>query len=349
MWVTWRRLRSVVTASALVVAVLMIVAVGIGRRAQRLATEYYNAPCNAGMFAPGHDRSCTAIELQFFHLRSLQGTFILVLVALVLITASVIGAVTIAAEFDRGTVNWAWTQSRPRRRWWAESTFVALASTAVLTLPLAVTMSWWIGASRYDSRFGALSFLVGGWLLVPVAVFATAVTLLAGLVVRRPGWLVAVGVVVALAGFYYVHHDERIHLVPIRTAVIGSRLVHGQYVDVNNPSFNADILWNGYRHLGDSGVPTSDQEQAIMRAFNACENAVAATMVKGPNPAANQTGADVVYAVNDCQRKLGVDLVDLYISESEYWTLQDREGALFLGAGAFLWFAGWWWVRRARA
>ena len=85
-----------------------------------------------------------------------------------------------------------------------------------------------------------------------------------------------------------------------------------------------------------------------MRAFNACENAVAATMVKGPNPAANQTGADVVYAVNACQRKLGVDLVDLYISDSEYWTLQDREGALFLGAGALLWFAGWWWVRRAR-
>ena len=100
-----------------------------------------------------------------------------VLVALVLVISSVIGAVTIAAEFDRGTVRWAWTQSRSRQRWWRETTLVALASVIVLLTPLAVTMSWWLGATQYDSRYGTLTFLVGGWVLVPVAVSATVVTM----------------------------------------------------------------------------------------------------------------------------------------------------------------------------
>ena len=348
-WVAWRRLRSVLVASALVVATLITVALVIGRRAQRLAYEWYHAPCKAGGWGPGVNLHCSAVEQQYFSLRNSQGNFILVLVALVLVISSVIGAVTIAAEFDRGTVRWAWTQSRSRQRWWRETTLVALASVIVLLTPLAVTMSWWLGATQYDSRYGTLTFLVGGWVLVPVAVSATVVTMVGGLVLRRPGWLVAVGVLVASAGYYNLHKDLATRLVPEQTVVVTNRVVGGQFTQVGTPSVNSDFLFGGYRRVGRTDTPSAALENQYNVAMNSCSLAEAKRLVKGPNPTSNETPAQEVAVQQICQSRLGIVWINIYIPESEFWTLQDRESAVFLAAGVVLWLGGSQWLRRTRA
>ena len=267
----------------------------------------------------------------------------------VLVISSVIGAVTIAAEFDRGTVRWAWTQSRSRQRWWRETTLVALASVIVLLTPLAVTMSWWLGATQYDSRYGTLTFLVGGWVLVPVAVSATVVTMVGGLVLRRPGWLVAVGVVVASAGYYNLHKDLATRLVPEQTVVVTNRVVGGQFTQVGTPSVNSDFLFGGYRRVGRTDTPSAALENQYNVAMNSCSLAEAKRLVKGPNPTSNETPAQEVAVQQICQSRLGIVWINIYIPESEFWTLQDRESAVFLAAGVVLWLGGSQWLRRTRA
>lgn len=349
MWVAWRRLRSVVVASILVVTTLIVVAVITGRTGQHLATEYFHAPCNGGGWSTAHNTYCSAVAAQFSGQMNFQNNFVLALVALVLVLASSIGAITIAGEFDRGTVRWAWTQSRSRRRWWAVSTLVALVVTVVLTVPLAITMAWWVGATRDGTRFGSMTFLIDGWILVPFALAAVVITLTGGLFLRRPGWLVALGVVVAFSGYYYVQRDLPTDLVPVRTAVIIDKVVHGQFEQTGYQGDQSYTIFSGYRALGDTGVPTATLETPLNNSMASCQSAFAAKIVKGNNPQQNETPKQVVAIQEGCQTRLGLDLVSLYIPESEFWTLQDREGALFLTTDALLWWGGWWWVRRARA
>lgn len=348
-WVTWRRLRGVALASGIAVFALIVVAIINGRRAQLLGAQYHRAPCFGGRWTSAHANHCGAVLQRYFTLRNGQGNFLLVVVVIVFAFSSVIGALVVAGEFDRGTVRWAWTQSRSRRRWWGESTLVAFVVTALLVTPLAVTMSWWEGATQYGGRLDSMPFLVDGWVLVPCALLCVAVSITAGILVRKPGWLVVASLVIVYTGYYYVQSDFRANLVPVHTLVVKDKVVKGQMIETGNPSVYVSFIFQGYRRIGQASIPSSGLETTFNNEMNACTPVLARKIVGGPNPQGSETPAQTVAIYTGCRDKYGLELVNVFIAQDEFWTLQDREGALFLAASAFLWLGGWWWVRRTNA
>jgi hypothetical protein len=348
MWIAWRRLRSILVGGALAVAIIIAIAVWTGRTAQHLARQYYGAPCHGGGWSTANSTFCNRVSQQYFSLQGGQGNYLLVVIVVTLVIASVIGAATVAAEFDRGTVRWAWTQSRSRRRWWSESSAVALLGTAVLIIPVAVTMSWWEGAVHYQTRFDSQVFLADGWILVAYAMLATSLTLILGLFVRHPGWLVVVGLVAGYGANYVVNKDWRTDIVATRTSIIVNKLVHGQLEQLPIISPETDYYYGGYRQIGQPGIPSASASNSYYAEINTCTTALA-KVVLGKTQLQNASPRQSVEISNGCKTKLGLELIEVYIPESEFWTLQDREGALVLGASALLWWGGWWWVRRTRA
>ena len=347
-WIAWRRLRSIFIAGALAVAIIIAFAVSTGRTAQRLGFHYLHAPCHGGGWSTANNVYCSKLGGQYFSLRGGQGNFLLVVIVVALVVASVVGAITVAAEFDRGTVRWAWTQSRPRRRWWSESSMVALAGTAVLIAPLAFTMSWWEGAVGYGTRFDSQVFLVDGWILLAYALLATALTLVAGLLIRHPGWLVVVGLLAGVGTNYVVNKEWRTDLVAARTSIIVDRVVQGHFEQLPLIASQSDLFYAGFRPIGQSRNPSELASGNYNIQINNCSTAVS-KLVLGKTLRQNESAAQTAQFETTCERRLGLQLVEVYIPESEFWTLQDREGGLVLGASALLWWCGWWWVRRTRA
>jgi len=348
MWITWRRLRGVFVAAALTVLATMAWALYIGHHAQQLMSEYRHAPCNGGAFPKVDATHCQKVLYDYFSVKDGQANFVFALCVLVLVIASVVGSVAIAGEFDRGTVRWSWTQSITRRRWWIDVSAVALMVIAGLMTPLAITMSWWEGAVQFSGRFDSLTFLIDGWVLVPVAMLATVLAMTLGVFLRRPGWLIVLCVVVVAGGYYVEQRSFRTVLVPPHTFVATATLINGGY-SMTGPNDQSDLLFAGLRPLGQTRLPSSAQEFAYGDATATCQNKLARQLIKGPNPIGNETAAVMVIIVNRCDTRLSLQYVDVYIPESQFWTLQDREGALDLGLVALLWWGGWWWVRRTRS
>ena len=125
-WLAWRRLRTTVVASALVVVVVIIAAIVVGRPIHQVGAEFYGAPCHGGGWGQALQNYCgNAQEVFASYAKEVNG-ILLVLAIVVTVIAAVIGAVAVGGEFDRGTVRWAWSQSRTRRQWWIGTTVVAL-------------------------------------------------------------------------------------------------------------------------------------------------------------------------------------------------------------------------------
>ena len=347
-WIAWRRLRSIIIASAIAVAVVVAVALSTGRTAQRLGNEYLHAPCHGGGWSTANNVFCSKVAGEYYSLRGGQGNFILAVIVVALAIASVLGAATVAAEFDRGTVRWAWTQSRSRRRWWGESSMVALAGTALLVAPLALIMSWWEGAVSYGTRFDSQVFLVDGWILLAYALLVTSFTLAAGLLVRHPGWLVVFGILVGMGTSYTVNKEWRTDLVATRTSILADKVVNGNFDQLPNVPYQSDVYYSGFRPTGQSSIPSPSQSTTFQTQISTCSTAVS-KVVLGKTPRQSESNAQSAEIETTCEHQLGLQLVEVYIPEGEFWALQDREGAMVLGASALLWWSGWWWVRRTRA
>ena len=352
MWITWRRLRGVLVAGAVAVLTAMAWALYIGHTTQRLVSEYQHAPCHGGAFPLADATYCQRLQFQNYSVRDSQGPFLLALAAVVLIIAAVIGAMAIAGEFDRGTVRWAWTQSLTRQRWWTDTSIVALAATAVMVTPLAITMSWWEGVVQYSGRFDPLAFLVDGWVMIPVAMLTTALAMTVGVFLRRPGWLIALCAVVVLGGYYVEQRAFRTILVSPHTFIATAEVVPnesgGQY-NVTSPNYQSDVFYSGVRPIGQSGIPSNGEDFVWGNRVGACQAKLAHQLFKVPINGGYESPAQMVTLFNRCDAQLGLYYVYLYIPESQFWTLQDREGALDLALGALLWCGGWWWVRRTHS
>ena len=248
-----------------------------------------------------------------------------------------LGANTVAGEIDRNTARTAWTQSITRGRWFATKIAVGLGSLVLLAIPLCVTVSWWLTASRWTPRISTNGFTYAGWMPLTTGVFAFAVTVTVGTVLRRPGWTIAVGLAVMVVLPWTMQTDVRTNLVPLRSTTLTLTTVTKQGVTLGIPTgrapANAWVVFDGFVPAGAGNtLVTWGQETPWLDAVNKCPS-----NVTGP------TG----YAA--CLRKLGLHEVELYVADNEYWALQLREGGLYLAGAALLLGAGLLLVRRSRA
>ncbi|HUY42334.1 MAG TPA: ABC transporter permease subunit [Acidimicrobiales bacterium] len=335
----WRLQRNVYLFFVAVSAVLIAFTITNGLHAQSIRRQWQGIPCHGGNgFAAKYQPFCQALNSEY--IRSINSGQYLHWMALLpmALLGLVLGANLVASEIDRNTVRTAWTQSITRNHWFAIKVAVGLTSLVLLAVPLCVTASWWINASKYTTRLQTNGFTYAGWMPLAVGIFAFAVATIIGTILRRPGWSVAAALVVVLTLMLAVRTDVRTTLVPLRSTTIEMTTLTKRGVTVHVPQKlapeNAWVVFNGLVPIHWSrGLPTWPQEAPWLHEANRC-----------PLSSANTPNAYLT-----CLEKADLKNIVLYVADNEYWTLQLREGGLYLGAAALLFAANLALVRRARA
>ena len=196
-WLTWRQFRSGALMMAAALAVLSVV---LGMTGPGLADEYSNgiAACTSG------SGDCSGFAERFFDDNM---TSFLAVTAIVLVMPALIGvfwgAPLVAREYEGGTHRLVWNQSITRTRWLAVKVgLIGLVTIGIAGLgTLAVT--WWSSpvdkASADLTRMDPLLFPARGIAPVGYAMFAFAVGVTVGMLVRRtiPAMAITLAVFVA--------------------------------------------------------------------------------------------------------------------------------------------------------
>ena len=177
-WLTWRQLRTEYIALAALVALIgaTLVATGIEMRAFEggLACLSISAAptCN------GQGDFVRAFGTVF----QLSGWLNVV----PLLIGVFVGAPLVAREVERGTHMLAWTQSVTRGRWIAVKLAGVVALAAVVSGVFAALMTWWRQPwDVIDSSFSSAGFDFEGVMPIAYSLFAVAVGVLAGTLIRR--------------------------------------------------------------------------------------------------------------------------------------------------------------------
>jgi hypothetical protein len=191
-WVTWLQYRYQGALAAALLAVLAVVLLITGLHA---AQAWHSALAGCAQ-----DGSCASLASSQLSLGSPRVYGLVVATAAVpLLPGLFWGAPMVAQEAETGTHQFAWTQSITRRRWLAVRAGWLLLAAAVLAGAVSALATWWSGpdsALNADAfRFGR--FDVTGIVPVGYAIFAMALGICAGLLLRRTLPAIAV----TLAGF----------------------------------------------------------------------------------------------------------------------------------------------------
>jgi len=334
----WRLQRTVYRFFVAVSAILVTLTVINGLHVQAVAHQWMGNPCHGGNdFAAKYQSFCQGLNNEYIHSIT-TGQFLHWMALLPMVFLGlVLGANLVATEIDRNTVRTAWTQSVTRSRWFVSKVVVGLASLVLLGAPLCMTVSWWISASRYTSRLSTNGFTYAGWMPLAVGIFAFAMATIIGAIVRRPGWTVAAALAVTMVVMWGMQTDVRTVLVPLRSTTLEMAPLTKGGVTVGVPSGQAPqsawVVFNGFVPTEWSGgLPTWSQEAPWLHEVNRCPSS-------STNPSSGYT---------TCLRRLDLRNVEMFVSDNEYWTLQLREGGLYVGGAALLFGVSLLLVRRSR-
>jgi hypothetical protein len=218
----------------------------------------------------------------------------------------ILGAVLVARETEQATNVLVWTQTVTRRRWTVSKVVLALGATLLVSVALSALVTWWSGSpnSLYGNRFEGAQFDTQNVVPIAVAMFAVALGLAAGAVLRRtlPAIATTLGVFVVtrvvFAGYI------RSHLLP--TVTRGFPFVQGG----DAPSGS----WTVAQHSVDAGGHDLGTRIAVP---GSCRSL-----------GAKQVG--------QCLSRLGYHDVVTYHPPSQYWQMQWIEAGIFAVLAAAL-------------
>ena len=97
------------------------------------------------------------------------------------------GVAFVGREMDTGTHVLSWTQSVTRRRWLIGKIGLLMASATVVAAAVTAAVTWWSGTSNAyaGDRFQGGKYMIQGIVPIGYALFAAALGLAAGAVIRR--------------------------------------------------------------------------------------------------------------------------------------------------------------------
>jgi ABC-type transport system involved in multi-copper enzyme maturation permease subunit len=346
----WRQFR---VPFAIAVGGLAVVAIVIGVTGPGLAHLYATTVANCRL----HDDCQAATATLNSHDHVLQ----VIVQALPLVVPVLIGmfwgAPLAARELESGTFRLAWTQGRTRWQWLVgKLVVVGLASVVAMGLLSVMTTWWWSPINKANpNRFSPGLFGIFGVVPVGYAVFAFAVGLLAGVVLRRTLPAMVTTLMVFIAARVVVSFWVRPHFaslvslsLPLNTANgigINRDPTSGLSVIANPPALpnawvNSAVIIN---HAGQqpSGPVLQRICPQLVAAANSNQPPASGASRAGPAP------ADVQSAFNNCLAKVGTTFhqVVAYQPASRYWPFQMAETALFVAAAVGAIALSYWWIR----
>jgi hypothetical protein len=193
-WVIWRqyRLIAAITAALLAAFAAVMLVTGV-----QMAAQWHSAlaACTAAS-------TCGNLSSTLFLGNHPVGFLVIMTLGVPLVLGMLLGAPLLAHELEAGTSQYAWTQSVTRRHWLAHKAGWALLAAAVVGGAVSGLVTWWSGPDNalYGDAFSSSRFDLMGVVPVAYAVFAVALGITAGTLLRRT--LPAIGI--TLAGYIAV-------------------------------------------------------------------------------------------------------------------------------------------------
>jgi hypothetical protein len=327
-WIAWRFQRSVVCVLALLALVIIGFAVFTGVIEHHNFVEFMGAPCRGGEPpTPGRGDYCGVLAVKLSNDAIFNPYIRVAGYVIAPLVGAMLGLLALVNELDRRTVRLAWTQSISRTRWFIAKAAVGAAFVTVILVPIAIALSWWNGAVDSQYLFGRGSFGIAGWDLVAYGLFMFALTMLLGVVIRRMGWALAASALVFLVVAAAVPSQVRSHLVTPTVhwtqpsvAPKANSYFYSEYFPEN-----AWLLVSGVVPRTTIGTPTWNEVAATYPRVDTCTSGYP-----------TKTQSEYVKAERTCYKKLDVENVSVYIAGDQFWTLQLREGLLYLVAGLVL-------------
>ncbi len=330
------RLHAIVAVAASTLAAILLAITGL-----RLAHLYDTTVANCA--AQGN---CDVVKVAFFNhylvLWQLLGPFILLVPALVGIFW---GAPLVARELETGTYRLAWTQSVSRIRWLLVKVGVVGVTSIAITGLLSWLVTWWL--SPIDKlnldRFQPGTFDERGIVAIGYALFAFAVGVTAGAVVRRSLPAMAIALVVFVG--------VRI----IVALVLRPRFVTPAHIDMpvgfsSNVGFSPTSSGSGFTVvMGEApSIPNAwtVSSEIVDKSGHKASQAALAQLVQTACPDLGK-GPPTASVFHNCVSQISTKyhLVVAYQPANRYWAFQWMETAIFVGLALILAGFCFWWVR----
>ena len=336
-WLTWRQYRVQAAVAALVLAVFATVLLVTGFQ---LAAQWHTllAGCTAS-------RTCGNLHEGGAPLSSPLGWDFAVLSLMApALFGVLVGAPLVAHEFETRTCDFAWAQSITRTRWLAVKVGWLLLAAAVWGGAIAALVTWWSGPrnAAFGNAFQSNYFDQQGLVPVAYAVFATALGIAAGAVLRRT--LPAIAIVIG--GFIgmrlWISQDLRMHfMAPVTT-------FYGVAANFNPPAGSINtggglinkagqLVTGQFGNVMIDGVPSTSLPAA-------CQQLIPAS-ASGPNGPSGAT----LNAVYGCLQQAGYRQFLSYQPISRWWAFRGIETGIYLAVAAALIAITFYAVRRRDA
>jgi hypothetical protein len=190
-WLVWRQYRA---QGAIALALLAAFAAVLVVTGLRIAAQWHSAVNACTAHAAGAS-GCLDVSLGGARAQDLIGLTVIVPA----VVGFLWGAPLVAQELETGTVNFAWTQSVTRRHWLAVKAGWLLLAAALWGGAVGALATWWSGPRNalYQNQFQPGNFDIQGIVPIGYAVFATALGIAAGALLRQT----LVGIAVTIGGF----------------------------------------------------------------------------------------------------------------------------------------------------
>jgi hypothetical protein len=237
------------------------------------------------------------------------------------------GAPLLAREFEAGTHRLVWTQTVTRRRWLAVKLGWMLLAAVIVGAAVGGLVSWWSrpANSFYEYRFQLGHFDTQGVVPIGYAVFAVALGVLAGAILRR----LLPALAATLAGFlvvrFAVDYLLRPHYLKPLTNVVpftgGDEKLHGSAWTISRMYIDPSGHASRSIRIGPDTLPS------------ACQGLF-------PKPGLARD------PLAQCLGAHGWRVRTTYQPAGRFWTFQLIELALYVGLAAALVALTFWAVRR---
>ena len=342
-WLTWRQFR---TQSAAALAILAA------------ATAYFLITGTQLRHSYTADlASCTPQNDCFGVLNGLQGQYNgpLQLAGLLVLAAPALigifwGAPLIAGELERGTHLMAWNQSVTRTHWLAvKLTCIALASVITVGL-LSMLLTWWAGPldTIAGNRWGTQAFNARDIAPLGYAVFAFALGVTLGLLLRRTLPAMAITLAVFTAAQVLVTADIRPNLLPTTTIAVPinqTTMSHAIRFDRSSAATGPVTI--------DLPAPPGSWVRSQTPALDSDDQPIQTSQIltcwshllAGPTGKGGPSGFG---PLGTCLAPQDLRVEITYLPAGRYWPLQWIETALYTILAALLTAACFWRIRRLR-
>jgi hypothetical protein len=229
-WLTWRQHRAQLYVGAAALAGLAVLLLITGLQ---MASQYHSA-----LTACAANHNCGNLPNTLFLGNHTVGFLVILTIGVPGLLGLFWGAPLVATELETGTTQFAWMQTITRKRWLAVKTGWVLLAAAVWGGAVSALVTWWSGpnnALQLDA-FKANRFDIQGIVPVGYALFAVALGIAAGTLLRRTLPAMAVTLAVFIAVRVVITEVVRPHYMTAVTATYSLAtgfVPSGSYLQLN--------------------------------------------------------------------------------------------------------------------